>query len=192
MCESIFQKYHYLTPEIARAHNVSKFKFYKYIQDNKLEQIAHGIYVEPYTWSDDLYVLHKRCPQAVFSHDEAFWYHGLTDREPVIHTMTLYSGYNAHRLVSDGSCKIYTVKKQLLGVGKTIVTNSCGNEIPLYNLERTICDLIRNRNSLEIQEFSSALKVYASRKDKDLHRLMDYAKLFKIQNVLRKYMEVLL
>ena len=32
------------------------------------------------------YVLHQRCPKAVFSHDEAFYYHDLTDSEPMIHT----------------------------------------------------------------------------------------------------------
>ena len=34
----------------------------------------------------------------VFSHDEAFYYYGLTDREPLVHTLTIYSGYNVHRL----------------------------------------------------------------------------------------------
>ena len=36
------------------------------------------------------------------------------------------------------------------------------------------------------------LKNYISRKDKDLNRLMEYGKLFKIDNVIRRYMEVLL
>ena len=64
--------------------------------------------------------------------------------------------------------------------------------IPMYNLERTICDLIRSRNNIEIQDFNSILKNYISRKDKDLNRLMEYGKLLKIDNVIRRYMEVLL
>lgn len=62
----------------------------------------------------------------------------------------------------------------------------------MYNLERTICDLIRSRNNIEIQDFNSILKNYISRKDKDLNRLMEYGKLLKIDNVIRRYMEVLL
>ena len=46
---------------------------------------------------------------------EAFYYYGLTDREPLVHTLTIYSGYNAHRLKEDGY-KVYTVKKELLDV----------------------------------------------------------------------------
>mgnify|MGYP004686792535 CR=1 FL=1 len=173
-------------------NGVSKPEFYKFIRDNNFEQVEHGIYVKKDEWVDELYVLHQRCPNAVFSHDEAFYYYSLTDREPIMHTLTVYSGYNPHRLTADGSCKVYTIKKELLNIGKTFVVDNCGNKIPMYDLERTICDLIRSRNSIEVQEFTSVLKTYVSRKDKDLNRLMEYAKQFRVQNVLRKYMEVLL
>lgn len=188
----LLKKYNYLTPEIAEKHGISKYKFYKFVHENNLEQVEHGIYMSQDEWVDELYILHKRCPNAVFSHDEAFYYHGLSDREPIIHTLTTYSGYNAHRLTAAGNCKVYTIKKELLDVGKIVVTDNCGNEIPMYDLERTICDLMRSRKSIEIQEFNIALKAYISKKDKDLNRLMEYAKLFRMQNVIRRYMEVLL
>ena len=188
----LFKNCDYLTPEIARKNGISKARFYKYIHDNELEQVGHGIYIRKDDWVDELYLLHQRCPNAVFSHDEAFYYHGLTDREPLVHTLTIYSGYNAHRLVADGSCKVYSIKRELLNLGKILVTDSCGNQIPMYDLERTICDLVRSRSSIEIQEFNSVLKAYVSRKDKNLNRLMEYAKAFRVQNVIRKYMELLL
>lgn len=189
----LVQNHNYITPEIAEKSGISKFKFYKYIRDNGLEQVRRGLYscVDDY-WADELYLLHQRCPNAIFSHDEAFYYHGLTDREPIIHTLTIYSGYNAHRLTADGNCKVYTVKKELLDVGKIIANDNNGNKIPMYDLERTICDLLRSRNSIEAQDFNSALKTYVSRKDKNLNRLMEYAKLFRVDNVARRYMEVLL
>ena len=112
--------------------------------------------------------------------------------QPFVHTLTIYSGYNAHRLTADGSCKVYTVKKELLDVGKIIVKDNDGNMIPMYDLERTICDLMRSRSSIEAQDFNSVLKTYVSRKDKDLNRLMEYAKLFRVDNVIRRYMGVLL
>lgn len=62
----------------------------------------------------------------------------------------------------------------------------------MYDLERTICDLFRSRNSIEIQEFNAVLKAYLARKDKDLNKLMEYSKLFHIKNIIQKYMQVLL
>ena len=105
------KKIEYLTPGDASGYGISKAEFYKYVRDNGLEKIWHGIYAPADEWVDELYVLHRRCPNAVFSHDEAFYHHGLSDREPIIHTLTVYSGYNVHRLTADGSCKVYTVKK---------------------------------------------------------------------------------
>ena len=42
------------------------------------------------------------------------------------------------------------------------------------------------------QDFNSILKTYVSRQDKDLNRLMEYAKLFRVDNVIHRYMGVLL
>ncbi len=188
----LVQNHDYLTPKIAEESGISKFKFYKYVRENGLEPVGRGVYSTGTDWIDELYVLHKRCPNAVFSHDEAFYYHGLIDREPLVHTLTVYSGYNAHRLIADGKCKVYTVKRELLNIGKIVVKDNDGNMIPMYDLERTICDLIRSRSCIEIQDFNSALKAYVARKDKDLNRLMEYAKLFRVNNVIRRYMGVLL
>lgn len=188
----LFQNSEFLTPKMARRGDISKYKFYNYVRKNNMEQVARGVYIPAGEWIDELYLLHQRCPNAVFSHDEAFYYHGLSDREPLVHTLTIYSGYNAHRLVANGNCKVYTVKKELLELGKTLVQDNCGNQIPMYDLERTICDLVRSRRNIEIQEFNTVLKNYVVRKDKNLTRLMAYAKLFRVDNVIRRYMEVLL
>ena len=116
----LVQNYDYITPKIAEKSGISKFKFYKYVRENGLEPVSRGVYSTGLDWVDELYVLHKRCANAIFSHDEAFYYHDLTDREPFVHTLTIYSGYNTHRLIADGSCKVYTVKRELLDVGKII------------------------------------------------------------------------
>ncbi len=88
--------------------------------------------------------------------------------------------------------KVFTVKKELLDVGKEIVKNSFGHEIPIYNRERTICDLVRSRSRFEIQDYQTALKTYIGGKGKDLNRLMEYAKLFHVDEKIRDYMEVML
>lgn len=170
---------------------IKKDEFYRFIAANHFEKAAHGIYLSPEAWEDVSFVLHQRCPQAVFSHDEALFYHGLTDREPMQQTLTIYSGYNTQKLKESG-IKVFTVKKELLNVGKIIVENSYGHKIPVYDLERTICDLMRSRRYFEIQDFQTAIKTYVKRPDKDLNKLMTYAPLFRVEKRIRQYMEVLL
>ena len=168
-----------------------KYALYDELKKNGYEQVAHGVYAAPEAWVDEEYVLQHRCSRAVFSHDTALYYHGLVDREPFQPTLTIYTGYNTKRLTESG-VKVYTVKRELLELGKIAATNSYGNEISIYDLERTICDLVRSRNSFEIQDFQTALKTYVKKQDKDLNKLMAYAGQFRVDNVLRKYMEVLL
>ena len=170
---------------------IKKDEFYRFIAANHFEKAAHGIYLSPEAWEDESFVLHQRCPQAVFSPDEALFYHGLTDREPMQQTLTIYSGYNTQKLKESG-IKVFTVKKELLNVGKIIVENSYGHKIPVYDLERTICDLMRSRRYFEIQDFQTAIKTYVKRPDKDLNKLMTYAPLFRVEKRIRQYMEVLL
>lgn len=81
--------------------------------NKEFENVSHGIYTKKDSGIDELFILHQRCPNAVFSHDEAFYYHGLTERKPLVPTLTVYSGYNTHRLTMNGKYKVYTVKKEL-------------------------------------------------------------------------------
>ena len=170
---------------------VSKDNFYKFVKDNNYEKVGPGMYASKDDIVDELLVLHKRCPKGVISHDEALYYYGLIDREPLSHTITVYSGFNASRLIKSGYT-VYYVNKDLLNVGKVNVIDNFGNEIPMYDLQRTIIDLIRNRSKFEIQDFTTALKTYAKRPDKNLSKLYEYAKAFRVDKTLRTYMEVLL
>ena len=107
--ERLIKDHEYLTPRDAEKAGVTRFHFYQSLREHGWEQVRRGVYAPKDAWVDELYLLHLRSPQLVFSHDEAFYHYGLSEREPLLHTVTLYSGYNAHRLVADGRCKVYTV-----------------------------------------------------------------------------------
>ena len=119
------------------------------------------------------------------------FFHDLTDREPLEYTVTVKTGYNPSKLKAEG-VQVFTIKAELHGVGLTTAQTPFGHTVPVYDLERTICDLLRSRNNMEMQTFQGALKMYARRKDKDLRTLMRYAGMFRVEKILRQYLEVLL
>jgi predicted transcriptional regulator of viral defense system len=180
-----------ITTKDVVAKNQSKEKFYNYLKRNNFEKISRGIYASKDAWVDPLLVAHMRCPKAVISHDAALHYYGLVDREPLAPTLTIYSGYNTSRLKAAGY-KVFYVKKEYLGAGKVEVVDFDGNTIPMYDMERTMCDLLRNRNSFEIQDFNAALKAYARKKEKNITKLFEYSRMLRVEKVMRTYMEVLL
>ena len=170
---------------------ISKPVFYNYVRSRDLERVAHGMYLSKDTWVDAMYLLHLRFSQVVFSHDTSLFFHDLTDREPLQYTVTVKTGYNPTKLKEEG-VQVFTIKAELHEVGLITMQTPFGHDVPVYDMERTVCDLLRSRNHIEMQTFQGALKAYARRKDKDLRTLMRYAKLFRVEKILRQYLEVLL
>ena len=152
-------------------NGITKSAFYTYAKQRGVEQAAHGVYVSSDAWTDAMYLLHLRCAQAVFSHESALFFHDLTDREPNPYSITVKTGYNPASLQADG-IKVYTIKKELHDVGIVTMNTPFGNPISVYDMERTICDIVRSRSGIEMQTFQDALKQYTKRKDKDLQKLM--------------------
>lgn len=173
------------------AVGISKPYFAEFVQKQGLERVSHGVYVSKDAWADPMYLLQLRFAQAIFSHDTALFLHDLTDREPTQYAITVKTGYNTSKFL-DLNIKAYTIKKELHELGSIEMTSPFGHIVKTYDMERTICDIMRSRSEIEIQIFQDALKMYVKNKDKDLHRLMQYAKLFRIDRILNQYLEVLL
>jgi hypothetical protein len=105
--------------------------------------------------------------------------------------VTVPAGYNATSLKASGA-KVYFVNRDLYPLGLITVKSPHGNDIKTFNLERTICDMLRSRNQIDIQQVNESLKRYVSKKERNVDLLYSYAKKFRIQKIVREYIEVLL
>lgn len=76
-------------------------------------------------------------------------------------------------------------------VGKTEETdNAC--TFPIYDIEKTVIDILYYRNKIGIEETKEVLKKYLAREDRDLVKLHRYADSLGCKKILGTYMEVLL
>ncbi|AGB18440.1 MAG: type IV toxin-antitoxin system AbiEi family antitoxin domain-containing protein [Caldicoprobacterales bacterium] len=180
-----------ITSKQATNHNIHREYLSEFVRQGKLERIAHGIYITPDVWEDKMLIHQLRKSKMVYSHETALFLHDLTDRDPVAYCVTVPTGYNTSRLKQDGLI-VYTIKKELLDLGICTKQTTFGNDIRVYNMERTICDILRDRKNQDVVVVSDALKRYIRRPDKDLNRLMKYAGILRVEKVLRNYLEVLL
>ncbi len=170
---------------------ISKYHFYKYVKSEGLEKAAPGIYLSPDAWGDDLFILQARYSEVIFSHETALYLLDMADREPMQITVTAKGKYNAPKLTKQG-IKIYRIKPELHTLGVCEMPSPGGHQLRVYNAERTICDIIRSRSNIEIQDYQTALKSYLRRKEKNIPLLMEYAEEFHVAAILRKYLEVIL
>ena len=177
--------------KIAAQHGISKAMLSKLCNDNKIFRIANGQYILPDDMQDELLSIGKRSDKIIFSHETALYLHGLSDRTPFEHTVTAPSGCIPSASIKS-QCKVYYIKSELFELGKTTLKTPAGNDVSAYDLERTVCDLIRSRNKIGTETFLAALKLYAASPKKDLNKLNFYAKKMRVSNVLRLYLEVLI
>ena len=179
-----------LTKDIIEA-GISKQLLSKYVKKGYIERVAQGVYLSKDAFEDEMYVLQARSKKVIFSHETALYLHDLTDRDPLQYTVTLPSGYNASNFKNDG-IYVYFIKNDLLNLGVEYGKTPFGRNIRVYNKERTICDIVRNRNGIDSAIFNEGIRRYLSKKEKDIPKLLQYAEKFRVEKIIRQYVEVLI
>lgn len=170
---------------------VSKPTLAEYVSQRKMERVAQGIYLAEDAWPDELYLLCLSNSRIVFSHETALMLHGLMEREPKTTSVTVKAGYNASHLRRKG-IRVYQVKPDVYDLGIVKVQTSFGNVVRAYDMDRTICDILRFKDTMDVQVFQYAMKEYMASTHKNLNHLMEYAKRLGIESAMRTYTEVML
>ena len=185
------QRNNIITTAAAEAVGISRAMLSKLCKEGKIQRIAKGQYTLVDEMPDELLSISLRTERLVFSHETALFLHGISDRTPFVHSITAPANRVPSPSLRD-ECKVYYIKPELFELGRTKLTTPFGNQVSCYDLERTICDIIRSRNKIGTETFLAALKQYAASPKKDLNRLNFYAKKMSLTNVVRQYLEVLL
>ena len=161
-------------------------------QNGEIERVSRGVYRSASAFiEDELFSFQSRYSSTVFSHETALYLHGLSDRAPLRYLISAPSGYHSE-LLNNSEHRIFYVSRDLFDLGITSMNTPHGNQVRTTDLERTICDIVRSRNQIDIQVRNAALKGYVKNKDRNLDRLHTYAKRFHIQSIVREYLEILL
>jgi predicted transcriptional regulator of viral defense system len=81
----------------------------------------------------------------------------------------------------------WTHKYQKLGVVKKKIG---GYTVKIYDLEKSVCDAVKYRTKIGIDAAAEILKNYLKRKDRNLSKLVSYAKKMRIEKTLKTYLEI--
>lgn len=189
--KALIEKYDgVITTKIAEENGIHREYLRELVREGDLERVAHGVYITPEIWEDQMMILQLRRNKMIYSHETALYLHDLTDRDPVQYVVTVPHGYNPTRLKKEGLI-VHTVKRELFELGVCYKETTFGHKVKIYDIERTICDILRDRNNQDPSIVNDAIKRYLRKKDKDLNKLMKYAGLLRVENVLRPYLEVI-
>lgn len=170
---------------------IARIYLSRMVEAGTLQRVGAGVYVLPDFLEDEMFILQRKYPAAIFSHETALFLHECSDRAPFMHSITVPSGYKVTRSLAEKS-KVYYIRNEFHSLGLIEGNSAMGNSIHLYDVERSLCDLIRSKNRIDIQVFSDALKQITKRYTLDSMRLFDYARALKVEKILHTYLEVLI
>lgn len=154
-------------------------------------RIARGIYALPDAWNDEMFILQHQFSKGIISHESALYLHSMCDRTPIKFTLTFPKGYHCEGIQKQDLIAKYTSSKTY-ELGITSIMSPCNNLIKVYDIERTLCDIIKTRHAADIQIITQAMKNYVSSEHKDIAKLLDFAEIMGVKQKILKYMEVLL
>lgn len=170
---------------------ISRPMLRKYVADGKLEQIRKGIYVLADDLTDEFALIQIQSTKAVFSYGTALYLWGLSDRTPHIFDISVPQGANISRLKRDNqNIRCHYVQSDVYDIGITEITSPQGAIVRIYDKERCICDLIKDKDKVDIQIYTQAIKDYFNTKA-DRRKLLKYSKALGVEEKVRTYMEVL-
>jgi predicted transcriptional regulator of viral defense system len=171
---------------------LSQYKVSKLVSEGKLIKLNKSYYEnkEYQGEESDFYYAGVYAPKGVVCLLSAAVYYNLTTyipdavdvaipRKAKISTMPDWPQMKVHYYTDDRhELGITTVKE-----GK--------NEFQIYDIEKTVVDIVFYREKIGIEETKEILVTYLQRKDRNLKRLLKYAGLMKCDKVMRQYLEVL-
>jgi predicted transcriptional regulator of viral defense system len=160
----------------------------------ELEEISRGLYrlaTAPPLTHPDWVPLAAKVPQAVICLISALAHHGLTTEVP--HTIDVALPSHAQVPKIDNlPIRVFWFSEPAFSAGvETEVID--GVPVRIYSAEKTIADCFKYRNKIGLDICIEALKEYRQRsKRADLQTIVKYAGMWRVENVMRPYLESLL
>jgi hypothetical protein len=104
----------------------------------------------------------------------------MSDRTPMKFTMTFPRGFHVAPIKNE-NVQIKRVIADINELGIMGKASTCGNPLRIYDIERTLCDIVKGNSTCDIQIVNQAMKAYASSKTKNINRLLGYAEKLRVK-----------
>jgi len=156
----------------------------------EIEQIARGLFrlaELPPPGEPDLLTVAKKVPHAVFCLLTALAFHRLTTQVPHTVEVALPHTSRIPRLAHP-PLKVFRFSPVSFNAGiESHVID--GVSIRIYSREKTLADIFKYRNKVGLDVALEALRIYRSQPKRDFQTVFKFARICRVENVIRPYLE---
>lgn len=157
------------------------------VREGIIERVDRGIYADINIFSDDYFAFQSKHSNAIFCHNTALYFHNMTERTPNKLDVCVKAGTNTNRYGETTRVFYASEKIHSLGIEKIISPFGC--EVKCYNLERTLCDIIKNNRSIDQETRNKSIKEIIRSGKINYEKLFAYAKAIKCSRQLNIILE---
>lgn len=149
----------------------SKYKINKMVAEGKLYKLEKGIYSDR-RYVSELGIITKKYPKGIITMNSAFYYHNLTDTIPDLYYIATSKG--SSKIADSRVVQIFENSGNLtLGAERTEYNKVT---VLMYNKERMLIELLRNKNKLSFDYYKEIIENYRRQMhDLDIQLIQDYA-----------------
>lgn len=186
--EEIFLRYNGVMKWKEMIQNELSFRLIeKLMIQGHIEKIKFGYY----QWVDNLNfseiaLIVKLFPDAIICMESALQYYGYTDCTPAAWSLAVDKNSTKSRFMIDFPIvKPYYIPIEQMNLGVEVIKIE-NTELKIFNRERIICDCLRRENKMDAEVFNKAIQAYIKDHKKIIPRLMEYAKILRIEYKVRR------
>lgn len=166
---------------------IPRFYLAKLLKENKIIKIDRGIYSTGQESINEYYNLQLKSKFVIFSHFTALKMLGFYKYEDLNDQIIVPQGYNASRL---NNFKVFYDNDKIYLEGVVEVVNEDNHKIKVYDLERSICDIIKNKNRFKIDQVNKLINYYFTKESLNYQKLLYYSKLLKVSTQVQYYLSL--
>lgn len=171
------------------AGGIENYEISRLCSNGYIRRIRHGYY-SLHEVPDDT-ILSAVLPEGIICMQSALSHYGYCE-SPDVWSVAVPRSLSRSKLYMECiDFKPYFIRSEFFDIGRTEDMFDSVS-LPVYDRERTICDMFRYRRKMDSDIFAAALYSYAVDEKKNLERLEEYSRLMHIEDKVRDAIEIVL
>lgn len=166
--------------------NIPRIYLTKLIKENKLYRIDRGIYSINKINIDNYFSIQNKSKKVIFSHFTSLKIQGFYKNVDKTNHISVPQGYNAKKFKD---YKVFYNSLNSYRYGMIQYTHN-GHKIKIYDLERTVCDIIKDHTRFDESEYNKFINYYFNLPNLNYKKLLEYSKILRISKIVHHYLSL--
>ena len=189
ICSMLIQMFRKKFITAGKVCEQGRAKYYATLQKAKqgeLVRVKRGVYAEEIALADTMVDVESLIPGGILCMFSAWEHYGLTTQVPQQYDVAIKRG---RKVVAPQypNFKLHNLSDNALNIGVT-TENISGYVVKIFDLEKCVCDAVKFRNKIGIDVCTEIVKNYLKRHDRNIAKLMKYARILRVAKTLEMYL----